>query len=88
MAGYVPKHILVFGATGTIGRYLVDALIENKSSFGKIAVFTSPQSAIEKPQVFAKLKDRGVEIITGDLADEKNIANVYNGLSVLGVLEI
>ena len=72
--------ILVFGATGTIGRYLVEALIENKSSFRKIAVFTSPQSATEKSDVFAKLKDRGVEIITGDLADEEGIANIYNGL--------
>ena len=77
MAGYIPKNILVFGVTGVIGRYLVDALIENKSSFGKIAAFTSPQSAIEKPEVFAKLKDRGVEIITGDLHDEKTIAEVY-----------
>jgi uncharacterized protein YbjT (DUF2867 family) len=80
MAGHVPKNILVFGATGTIGSYIVDALVENKSSFGKIAVFTSPRSVTEKPQVFDKLKDRGVEIITGDLADEKGIANVYNGL--------
>lgn len=79
MAGHVPKNILVFGATGTIGRYIVEALIENKSSFGKIAVFTSPQSATEKPQVFAKLKDQGIETITGDLTDEKGIANVYNG---------
>src|SRR6266480_2327524 len=79
MAGYVPKNILVFGATGTIGRYIVEALIENKTSFGKIAVFTSPQSATEKRQAFAKLKDRRVEIITGDLTDEKSIANVYNG---------
>ena len=81
MAGYVPKNILVFGATGNIGRYLVEALVGNKRSFKKIAVFTSPRSATEKSEVFAKLKDRGVEIITGDLADEKGIANVYNGLS-------
>jgi uncharacterized protein YbjT (DUF2867 family) len=54
MAGYVPKSILVFGATGNIGRYIVEALIENKNSFGKIAVFTSSQSATEKSEVFTK----------------------------------
>jgi uncharacterized protein YbjT (DUF2867 family) len=81
MADYVPRNILVFGATGTIGRYIVEALIENKNSFEKIAVFTSPQSATEKLQLFTKLKDQGIEIIIGDLTDEKGIANVYNGPS-------
>lgn len=79
MSSYVPKNILVFGATGVIGRHIVHALLENKSSFGKIAAFTSPQSVKDKAELFAKARNRGVEIITGDLTDENQIAEVYKG---------
>jgi len=34
-------NILIFGATGTIGVHIVKAILDNKASFGKIAIFTS-----------------------------------------------
>jgi uncharacterized protein YbjT (DUF2867 family) len=78
-SSYVPKNILVFGATGAIGRYIVNALLENKSSFGKIAAFTHEDSIKSKPELFEKAKSRGVEIITGDLTDETQLAQAYKG---------
>ena len=78
-SSYVPKNILVFGATGNIGRYIVNALLENKSSFGKIAAFTYEDSVKKKPELFEKAKTRGVEIITGELTDEAKLAEVYKG---------
>jgi len=78
-SSYVPKNILVFGATGNIGRYIVNALLENKSSFGKIAAFAYEDSVKKKPELFEKAKTRGVEIITGELTDEAKLAEVYKG---------
>ena len=78
-SSYVPKNILVFGATGAIGRYVVNALLENKGSFGKIAAFTYAQSLQSKADLFEKAKVRGVEIITGDLTNEAEVAEAYKG---------
>lgn len=79
MASYVPRNILVFGATGVIGRHIVHAIVENKSSFGRIAAFTSPKSVEEKADLFEVTRKKGVEIITGDINDEGKMAEVYKG---------
>lgn len=37
-------NILVFGATGLIGKYITEAVIKEKSSFGKLVLVVEAQS--------------------------------------------
>ncbi|KAL5373137.1 hypothetical protein DPSP01_012940 [Paraphaeosphaeria sporulosa] len=38
----LPKKILVFGATGVIGKYIISGLVDAKASVEKIGIFTLP----------------------------------------------
>jgi NAD(P)-dependent dehydrogenase (short-subunit alcohol dehydrogenase family) len=75
------SNVLVFGATGVIGRYIVHELVAAKSSFGRLAAFTSPESLEKKADAIAKLRSEGVEIITGDLTKEEDVLRAYEGES-------
>jgi FlaA1/EpsC-like NDP-sugar epimerase len=35
------KNILIFGATGSIGEYITNAIVAKKSHFDRVAVFVS-----------------------------------------------
>jgi nucleoside-diphosphate-sugar epimerase len=76
------QNILIFGATGAIGSYLTQALLDNKSSFGKIDVVTYPESYKNKKELFQKLKDQGAEVSVIDFEDENAIADLYKGTVV------
>ncbi|RMZ85304.1 hypothetical protein DV738_g111, partial [Chaetothyriales sp. CBS 135597] len=55
------------------------SLAKAKSSFGRIAIFTSQNTVDTKPEAIKKLRDSGVEIFTGSLDDHARIKEVYNG---------
>jgi uncharacterized protein YbjT (DUF2867 family) len=74
-----PQNILVFGATGTIGSYILDAILAQREQFGRIAVFTSARTAETKGDA---LKKKGVEVIVGDLEDENAVKAAYEGKSI------
>lgn len=76
----VPQKILVFGATGVIGKYITNALIEARSSFDKIGVFTSPGTAESKKDELDELKNKGVNIIVGDVNAAEDVKNAYRGM--------
>ena len=44
------ENLLILGATGYIGVYIVDSIIKAKDSFGRIAIFTSLSTAENKPE--------------------------------------
>jgi aspartate-semialdehyde dehydrogenase len=44
----LPRKILVFGATGTIGQYIIQEIYNAGSSFEKIGFFTSESTAKNK----------------------------------------
>lgn len=73
------KKLLIFGATGLIGKYITQALVQNKSKFDRIAVFTSSATVQNKVQEIESLKKEGVEIIVGDVTNSKDVVDAYRG---------
>ena len=72
-------NILVFGATGVIGKYLIQALLDSKDSFGTITAVTYPDSYEAKKDAFQKLKDQGAQIAAINIDDEDAIRKLYKG---------
>ncbi|KAF2444242.1 NAD(P)-binding protein [Karstenula rhodostoma CBS 690.94] len=83
-----PKKTLVFGATGVIGKYIISGLIDDKASFEKIGIFTSPATVENKKDEIAALKEQGVEILVGNVEYEADVVKAYDGydtvISALG----
>ncbi|KAG9232619.1 putative isoflavone reductase like protein [Amylocarpus encephaloides] len=80
MMSQTKENLLVFGATGYIGTYIIDKIVENKSSFGRIVVFTSPRTSKKKGGTVEKLKSEGVEVIVGDASKEAEVVKSYEGI--------
>ena len=78
-----PKDILVIGATGVIGRFLIQELLAAKDSFGRLAVFTSPDTLERKSTEIQALKANGVEVIIGDLTNAADIRRAYEGVDTI-----
>lgn len=73
------KNILLFGATGLIGTHILEAIIQSKESFNRVAIYTSPGTVQNKPDALDALRKRGVEVIVGEIADEKKVEEAYQG---------
>lgn len=76
---YTPRNLLIFGATGYIGQYIVKAILKDRSAIGRIVVFTSKSSARNKVEHLQSLKSQGVEVIVGDVTQSEDIRKAYNG---------
>jgi uncharacterized protein YbjT (DUF2867 family) len=74
--------IAVFGATGDLGPYLVNALLESKA-FSTVKVLTRLESIKEKPEIFNDLKARGVQVAALDLTDENAVFEVLQGIDAV-----
>ena len=74
-----PKRIILFGATGVIGTYILNALIQAQRPFEKIGIFTSPGTVERKVSQIQSFKDQGVEVIAGDLNNEEQAKKAYQG---------
>lgn len=81
MTGNGKQNLLIFGATGYIGTYIVDQIIANKESFGRIAVFTSPSTVEKKPEVIEKFRKAGLELFVGNSTKEEDVVNALKGSS-------
>lgn len=79
MAPQVPRKILVFGATGVIGKYIIEEIVNASSSFDKIGLFTSPFTAQNKADEINSWKEKGVDINIGDVNSEDDIKKAYEG---------
>lgn len=75
----LPKRILLFGATGVIGKCIFNELYAARASFEKIGIFTSPNTVANKPDRVELWKEQGVEVIVGDVNSEANVAKAYEG---------
>jgi nucleoside-diphosphate-sugar epimerase len=78
-----PKDILVFGATGLIGSYIISELIAAKQSFGRLAIFTSEDTVQRKSTEIAALKEKGVDVIVGDITNAADIQRAYQGIDTV-----
>ena len=84
-AAMAPKteNILIFGATGLIGEHITNAIVDNSSDFGRIAIFTSENTLISKTERINSLKSRGVEIIAGDITSADEVNKAFNGFDII-----
>ncbi|GAM37360.1 isoflavone reductase family protein [Talaromyces pinophilus] len=73
------KSVLVLGATGVIGQYIIRSLIEAQASFDRLAVFTSPSTVEKKAKEIESLEEKGVQVIVGDLTNQENVLKAYEG---------
>ena len=69
-----PSTVLVTGASGFIGRALVDVLLEQRA---RIRILT--RGSVDLPDQWVKL----TEIRVGDLADPTSVAHVADGMEVV-----
>ncbi|KAJ7214078.1 hypothetical protein GGX14DRAFT_444946 [Mycena pura] len=67
--------VLIIGASGTVGRPLVDEFLKHKSKFARIAALADPT----KVSRFADTLIKGVEVVVGSFLDSSS----YNGFDVV-----
>jgi uncharacterized protein YbjT (DUF2867 family) len=77
----MPPNILIIGATGAIGAPITTQIIAAKSSFGRIAILTSPNTASQKADEIGSLRSQGVEVFIGDITVEEDVKKAYQGKS-------
>jgi len=77
------KNILIFGATGLIGTHITNAIVRSKADFGRIAIFTSPNTIETKPEAIKALKAAGVKILTGDITSVDDLNNAFAGIDTI-----
>lgn len=73
------SNILLIGGTGVIGKFLTAALLDAKSHFGRIALFTSPSTVESKQTLLKPWQELGLEVITGDVNRDEDVKNAYEG---------
>lgn len=73
------RKILVLGATGVIGKVLLNALLNAKNSFDRIGILTSAETLTNKPELIESFKARGADILTGDLYKDDDVLEAYKG---------
>ncbi|KIW11784.1 hypothetical protein PV08_09056 [Exophiala spinifera] len=78
-----PKRLLIFGATGLIGTYIVNAIVQNKAHFDRIAIFTSPSTVESKADQIESLKKEGVEVVVGDITNADDVVKAYQGIDTV-----
>ena len=83
---FKPRNLLLFGATGQIGTFILDALLSARDKFERIAIFTSQNTVETKADSLAQLKKNGVEIIVGEISDEEAVGKAYEGMNLFSTL--
>ncbi|KAK1589915.1 NmrA-like family protein [Colletotrichum navitas] len=77
MSTFSPSKILVFGATGNIGVFITDALLDASPPFGQITIFTSPATVEKKASLLDGWRKKGAKIVSGDIDDEEQVKTAY-----------
>lgn len=75
------SSILVFGATGVIGTYIINELAKElrAGTFDRVAIFTSQNTVDTKSNIVQNLQSQGVEVFVGDIADKDYVRGVIEG---------
>jgi len=83
MASFAPSKILIFGGTGTIGKYITTSLLRAKPAFQKVVLFTSPNSAETKKSLLDSWKSQGLSVTVGDLTSQADVTAAYEGVDTV-----
>lgn len=83
MSSFTASKILIFGGTGTIGRYITTALLRAKPAFQQLVLFTSPNGAKQKAEQLNKWKSEGLSVVVGDLTSEADVKAAYAGVDTV-----
>ncbi|KAJ7701162.1 hypothetical protein B0H17DRAFT_1046114 [Mycena rosella] len=76
----MPPSVLIIGASGTVGRPLVQEFLRNKTSFGRIAVLADPT----KVSRFAHVQSQGVEVVVGSFLNPNSYKRFDTVISIAG----
>lgn len=68
-----PPAVLVIGAGGNFGPYIVHELLRQKARFRRIAIL----STLQKKEKFSSAAAKGIDVVVGDYKDAKS----YKGIS-------
>ncbi|KAE8155089.1 hypothetical protein BDV25DRAFT_37661 [Aspergillus avenaceus] len=84
MTDFEPRNLLLFGATGTIGIHILQAVLAARDQFHRVAVFTSPATAAAKKDLLESWKEtKRLEVLVGDLQDEDAVQKAYEGIDTV-----
>lgn len=83
MASFTASKILIFGGTGTIGRYITSALLRGRLSSQEIVLFTSRSSAHTKAKLIDEWKEQGLSVIVGDLTSDIDVTKAYKDVDTV-----
>ncbi|TDZ15940.1 Isoflavone reductase-like protein PCBER [Colletotrichum orbiculare MAFF 240422] len=72
-----PSKILVFGATGNIGVFITEALLDASPAFSQVTVFTSENTVKNKPELLDGWKKKGAKVIAGDIENSEQLKAAY-----------
>lgn len=81
MGSESPRKVLIFGSTGVIGKFITQEIVKARTSFDKIGLFTSPETARNKPDEINEWKEKGVDINLGDVNSEDDVKNAFEGIT-------
>ena len=83
MASFAPSRILVFGGTGTIGKYITTSLLRATPAFSQVVLFTSPNTAAAKTDLLDRWKAQGLSVIVGNLESDDDVVAAYRGVDTV-----
>ncbi|CAM1507613.1 Fc.00g072540.m01.CDS01 [Cosmosporella sp. VM-42] len=83
MASPEPAKVLIFGATGHIGKYITEHIINAQPAFQQVTIFTSTATAKKKADYLHTLQEKGAKIITGDITDKQDVIAAYKGINIV-----
>ncbi|CAI6096687.1 unnamed protein product [Clonostachys chloroleuca] len=82
-SAFQPSSILIIGATGAIGKYITDKIVDAQPPFPKVSIFTSESTVSKKADYINQLKSKGAHIITGDVTNPNDVKAAYEGVDTV-----
>lgn len=80
---FQPSSILILGATGSIGKYITNHVVDAQPPFQQVTVFTSEGTLSKKAEYIQELKSKDVKVITGDITNAQDVKNAYEGIDTV-----
>ncbi|KAL4997414.1 hypothetical protein BDV10DRAFT_92239 [Aspergillus recurvatus] len=77
------SNLLIFGATGAIGSYITAAITDARGAFGRLGIFTSQSTLISKTKEINALREKGVDILVGDVTSKDEVLKAFDGFDTV-----